>query len=68
MAARSQPFDVDFIKTQVEEIQRFVRYRDDKALREKFKELVPEYHTPVEIFSEEINSRGFTSMQKNIAV
>jgi len=50
MAARSQPFDVKFIKTQVEEIRRLVRYRDDKALREKFKELVPEYHTPVEFF------------------
>ena len=68
MAARSQPFAVKFIKTQVEEIQRLVRYRDDKALREKFKELVPEYHTPVEIFSEEMNTPGFTSMQKNIAV
>ena len=68
MAARSQPFDVDFIKTQIEEIQRLVRYRDDKALREKFKELVPEYHTPVEVFSKEMNSPDLTIMQKNIAV
>ena len=41
--AQSRAQEIDYMKLQVEEIRKLVMKRDVGALKEKFKELVPEY-------------------------
>ena len=41
--AISQQLDLPYIKSQIEEIRGLIVRRDGKSLREKFKELVPQY-------------------------
>jgi FlaA1/EpsC-like NDP-sugar epimerase len=41
--AQSRAQEIDYMKSQVEEIRKLVLQRDVEALKEKFKELVPEY-------------------------
>jgi len=43
MVALSEPVDTEFMEKAIIQIHRFIKERDEEALRNKFKELVPGY-------------------------
>jgi FlaA1/EpsC-like NDP-sugar epimerase len=43
MVALSESVDTEFIEKEIEQIRQFVKERDEEALKNKFKELVPGY-------------------------